>query len=155
MTIDPPIQFATLQDAADIAEMSHRLIEHGLPWRWRAERVARAIRSADTNVVVARDTGALLAFGIMKLHELHAHLVLFAVRAERQRQGIGSAVLHWLEASARVAGVERIVVEARRDNVAARSFYNEHGYHERDIASRMYGGVLDGVHLVKWLRAVP
>jgi ribosomal-protein-alanine N-acetyltransferase len=155
MTADPPLQLATLQDAADVAEMSRRLIEHGLPWRWRVERVARAIRSAHTNVVVVRDAGALLAFGIMEIHDPHAHLVLFAVRPERQRQGVGSAVLRWLEASARVAGVERIVVEARRDNVAARSFYNEHGYHERDIESRMYGGALDGVHLVKWLRAAP
>jgi ribosomal-protein-alanine N-acetyltransferase len=38
--------------------------------------------------------------------------------------------------------------------VAARSFYNEHGYHERDVAPRMYSARLDGVRLEKWLRAV-
>ena len=38
------------------------------------------------------------------------------------------------------------------DNEAARSFYNEHGYHERDVAPRMYSGRLDGVRLEKWLR---
>ena len=33
-----------------------------------------------------------------------AYLVLFAVARRNQRQGIGSAVLHWLESAARVAG---------------------------------------------------
>ena len=39
------------------------------------------------------------------------------------------------------------------DNVAARSFYNEHGYQEGDIERAMYSGRLDGVKLEKWLRA--
>ena len=81
-----------------------------------------------------------------------AHLLLFAVRRARQRKGIGSAMLQWLEDVARAAGAQRIRVEARRDNAAARSFYNEHDYHESFIAPAMYSGVADGVGLVKWLR---
>ena len=73
-------------------------------------------------------------------------------RRERQRQGIGSSLLAWLEASAVAAGSERIRVEARRDNAAGRSFYNSHGYHEVRLKLRMYSGALDGVHLEKWLR---
>ena len=78
--------------------------------------------------------------------------MLFAVRPERQRVGLGSALLQWLEASALVAGSTRIRVEARRDNVAARSFYNQHGYHELAIKAQMYSGMLDGIRMEKWLR---
>jgi ribosomal-protein-alanine N-acetyltransferase len=152
MTVDPPILLAGPADATDIAAMSRDLIEHGLPWSWRPDRVSRAIAAENTNVAVIRDQATLLAFGIMEYWDEDAHLVLFAVRRTHHRQGIGSALLRWLEKSAQVAGSQRVRVEARRENTAARSFYNEHGYHERVIKSRMYSQAVDGVHLEKWLR---
>jgi ribosomal-protein-alanine N-acetyltransferase len=153
MIADSAVRLAALADADDIAEMSREYIEYGLPWGWQVERVARAIRDPDTNVVVIGPQGAaLVGFGIMSYLDDDAHLLLFAVRRSSQRRGIGSAILRWLEAAARAAGAKRIRVEARRENVAARSFYNEHGYHERVIAKGMYSGVVDGVRLEKWLR---
>jgi len=152
MIADTAIRLATLADAAPIAAMSREHIEQGLPWRWRAARVARAIRDADTNVAVLGESGQLAAFGIMSYPRDEAHLLLLAVRAARQRQGIGSAMLHWLEAVARTAGAKCIRVEARLDNGPARHFYAGHGYHERRIARGMYGDAVDGICLEKWLR---
>jgi ribosomal-protein-alanine N-acetyltransferase len=148
-------RFPTLADAEDIAAMSRDHIEQGLPWRWRRERVARAIQDPNTNVVVVGEPGALLAFGIMSYADEDAHLLLFAVQHSHQRKGIGSAVLVWLEEVARTAGSARICVEARKDNVAARCFYNEHGYHERALRQGMYSQMADGVYLEKWLRNEP
>lgn len=152
MTVDPAVTIATPGDAAAIAAMSRDLIEYGLEWRWRRERVARAIADPDTNAAVVRRDGELIAFGIMEYLDDDAYLVLFAVRESHQRQGVGSALLRWLEAVARAAGSQRIRVDARRDNVAARCFYNEHGYHERLLKARMYGKAVDGIRLEKWLR---
>src|SRR3982751_3028600 len=104
MIADVAIRIAMRADAAEIAAMSRECIEAGLPWRWRRERVARAIADAETNVVVAGEPGAILAFGIMSYLEEDAHLLLFAVRQSSRRQGVGSAVLLWLEAVARAAG---------------------------------------------------
>jgi ribosomal-protein-alanine N-acetyltransferase len=148
------IRLATPADAAAIAALSRDEIEHGLPWTWQEGRVRHAIRDVDTNVVVAGLAGAIAAFGIMFYADDDAHLLLFAVHRSQQRRGVGTALLQWLEAAAQAAGAKRIRVEARMDNVAARSFYNEHGYHERDVAPRMYSARLDGVRLEKWLRAV-
>jgi len=133
--------------------MSRDLIEYGLKWRWRTERVARAINDSDTNVAVLRRDEELIGFGIMEYLDDEAYLVLFAVAKPSQRQGVGSALLRWLEAAARAAGSQRIRVDTRRENIAARCFYNEHGYHERILASRMYGEAVDGVRLEKWLRS--
>ena len=151
MTPALDVRIASPRDAGDIAAMSRVLIEHGLPWTWRPARVAQAVAATDTNVVVVREQEGLVAFGIMNCLDEDAHLVLFAVRRHSQRQGIGSALLAWLEASAFVAGAQRIRVEARRDNAGARSFYNEHGYHELVIKSRMYSGAVDGICLEKCL----
>jgi ribosomal-protein-alanine N-acetyltransferase len=153
MIADVAVRLATLADAANIAAMSRDYIEFGLPWNWRPHRVARAITDPDTNVAVVGDHEAILAFGIMFYSDDDAHLLLFAVRQASQRRGIGSAVLLWLEAVARAAGAKRIRVEARWDNTAARSFYSEHGYHERSIKNAMYSGVVDGIRFEKWLRS--
>ena len=155
MIADVAIRLATRTDAADIAAMSRDYIEHGLPWRWRQDRVAAAIANADTNVAVVGPHGAINAFGIMSYAEADAHLLLFAVRSASQRMGIGSAVLLWLEAVARTAGAKRIQLEARSENAAARNFYSEHGYHERTIKKAMYSGIADGIRLEKWLRSAP
>ena len=111
--------------------------------------------TADTNVAGVRERGELIAFGIMEYLDEDAYLVLFAVRPARQRQGIAADVLRWPEASAAAAGSSRVRVDARRDKPAARSFYNELGYHEVRIRPRAYGDRIDQVRLEKWLRAAP
>jgi ribosomal-protein-alanine N-acetyltransferase len=146
------VRMAAIADAIALATMSRELIECGLPWTWRPERIRKAIVAANTNVAVVREEGTVSAFGIMEYLEDDAYLVLLAVQRSKQRRGIGSAVLRWLEASAMAAGSSRVRVDARRDNAAARSFYNEHGYHEVRIKARSYGGLVDQVRLEKWLR---
>ena len=152
MIADVAVRLATLSDAAEIAAMSRDYIEKGLPWTWTEERVAHSIRDPETNVVVAAETGGITGFGIMFYASDDAHLLLFAVRRAHQRRGVGSAILRWLEDVASAAGAKRIRVECLKDNVAARNFYGEHGYHEIDIAKKMYRGLKDGVHLEKWFR---
>jgi ribosomal-protein-alanine N-acetyltransferase len=146
------VRLARLADAAEIAVMARDYIERGLPWTWTQARVAHAIRDPETNVVVVGDSGALSGFGIMYYANDDAHLLLFAVQRALQRRGVGSAILRWLEEVARAAGAKRIRVECLQENSAARNFYCEHGFHELDIARRMYRGLKDGVHLEKWLR---
>lgn len=149
---DVAVRLARISDAADIAAMSRDYIERGLPWTWTQGRVAGAIGHPETNVVVVGEHGPISAFGIMAYPGDDAHLLLFAVRRTQQRRGVGSAILSWLEKAACTAGAKRIRVECRRDNVAARNFYGEHGYQELSITTKFYRGVKDGVHLVKWLR---
>ena len=151
MTADVSLRLAVPSDAESIASMSRQEIEHGLRWSWIPHRVARAIRDPETNVIVAVASGALVGFGIMSYRSEDAHLLLFAVSARHRRQGIGSALLAWLEATAIAAGSKRILVEARWDNVAGRSFYNQLGYHEMAVCEAMYSGRVDGVRLEKWL----
>jgi len=134
--------------------MSRDYIEHGLPWTWTTGRVEAAICDPETNVVVVGERGSICAFGVMSYPDDDAHLLLFAVRGAQQRRGVGSAILRWLEAAARTAGAKRIRVECRRDNIAARNFYCEHGYDELSITTKFYRGLKDGIHLVKWLRPI-
>jgi [ribosomal protein S18]-alanine N-acetyltransferase len=146
-----PIRLATRDDVREIAALSRTEIEHGLPWRWTPPRVQRAVDDARTNVCVAVQGQALLGFGIMVYADDTAHLSLLAVNPEARRQGVGTALLRWLEQVAQVAGIVRVQLEARHDNDAALAFYRRHAYAQRDTVPGMYLGVADGVRLEKLL----
>jgi ribosomal protein S18 acetylase RimI-like enzyme len=143
------IRLATLADSAAIANLSRTEIEHELPWRWTPGRVEAAIVDRSTNVVVAFEEEALVAFGIMLYRDDAAHLQLLAVHPAARRRGIGSAVLVWLEEVALTAGVTRLSLESREDNRAGIGFYQKHGYTVGPRIVGMYLGLEDGVRLEK------
>jgi ribosomal-protein-alanine N-acetyltransferase len=122
------LRAAHIADAGTIASMSRLLVEHGLRWRWTRTRVRHSIRDKETMVLVANVEGALSGFAIMKFRDDESHLHLLAVEARRQRSGIGSAMLDWLEKSCRTAGIRNIRVELRAANQAARIFYEHMGF---------------------------
>lgn len=149
------ITLARAADAREIAELSRDAIERGLSWRWTERRVLRAIRSEETNVAIARRDGVLLGFGIMQYGDDEAHIALFAVRAQQRRSGVGSALLAWLEATAAVAGMQAIRLEARIGNAPAKAFYRRHGFSEYASSPGYYEDVEDAVRMVKRLGAEP
>jgi ribosomal-protein-alanine N-acetyltransferase len=151
MLSDPPIQFASEDHAPQIAYMSRDYIEEGLGWSWGRLRVLAAIRDRATNVCVIVERNVVLAFAIMKYSDEHAHLLLLAVRPAQRRRRLASKLIRWLESVAEVAGIERIFVECRRSNDAARCLYLDLGYHERKIERGLYRGQEDGIRLQKWL----
>ena len=112
----------------------------------------KAIKDRETNVAAVLGGAVVQAFGVMSYDERHAHLQLLAVRPERRRKGLATAIVNWLESVALTSGSERVFVECRRSNDAARCLYLELGYHERLIESAMYSGREDGILLEKWLR---
>ena len=133
------IRLALPQDAVRIATMSRDYVEHGLGWGWTPARVLRSIRDRATNVVVAECGADLAGFGIMKYLDDDAHLLLFAVRPEYRRRGVGSGLVTWLESTATTAGIELIFLETRATNTAAREFYAARGYRELATLPRYYG----------------
>lgn len=158
MRTKPTIRLATRADAPGIAALSRDRIEQGLGWRWTAPRVLHSILERSTNVVVATDDGGTqtLGFGIMKYRDDEAHLLLLAVRADAGRRGVGGSMLGWLEASALVAGVGQVYLEARLTNAAARAFYAKLGYREIQTLPGYYQGREACVRLAKdlWLAPV-
>ncbi|MEP6608137.1 MAG: GNAT family N-acetyltransferase [Burkholderiaceae bacterium] len=147
------IQLAASSDAPSIAALSKDAIEHGLTWSWTPQRVLRSMCDAATNTIVVRERQALTGFAIMKYRDEDAHLLLMAVRSFRRREGVGSALMRWLEVTVRTAGIASVRVEARRSNVAARAFYYAHGYRETEVLKGYYEGRDDAVVLTKAMRA--
>jgi ribosomal protein S18 acetylase RimI-like enzyme len=151
---DYAIRLARPTDASSIARMSRDYVERGLGWSWTATRVLRHIRDRHTNVAVIQQGGNMLAFGIMHYEDETAHLLLLAVHPSRRRRGMAAAVLAWLEAVARTAGIAKVRVETRVGAEAARAFYRSRGYFELERVSGYYRGVEDALRLEKNLHTV-
>jgi len=104
-------------------------------------------------VLVAARGASVLGFGIMKYDDDESHLLLLAVHPSVARQGLGAALVAWLEGSARAAGVGQVYLEARATNGPARAFYRRLGYGEIQRLPGYYGGIEASVRMAKdlWL----
>jgi ribosomal-protein-alanine N-acetyltransferase len=144
---------ARLPEASEIAAISRRTVEAGLPWQWRASRVAACIRHENTCVLVAREGRRVVGFALMsfRFEEGEAHLLLLAVAPERRRAGLATRLVRWLEVLARRGGLRRIELEVREGAQPARSFYAARGYVQRSRLRGYYQGREDALLLWKTL----
>jgi ribosomal-protein-alanine N-acetyltransferase len=148
-----PVSLARPADAEAIATLSKDVIEYGLAWSWTPARVLRNIHDREANVIVARDGEALVGFGIMKYRDTNAHLFLLAVDPARRRQGVGAALMQWLETCAITAGLGGIRLEVRASNGSAIAFYQRLDYAQTAVLAKYYQGTEDAIVFEKRLHS--
>lgn len=146
------LRLARAADARAIACLSRDLIETGLGWTYRPERITRLIEDRDTTTLVACDRGRLAGFAVMHFGNEHAHLVLLAVREQQQRQGVARRMMEWLLASAATAGIATLHLELRAGNAAACAFYRAMGFTETQLVPGYYRRRESAVRMVRILR---
>jgi ribosomal-protein-alanine N-acetyltransferase len=149
---DLPMGFADARDAQALAVMSRDLIETGLGWEYRRDRIAAMIADRDSVALVTRDGPRVAGFAIMTYGEYRGHLVLLAVRPSHQRRGIARGLVAWLTDTALVAGVASLHVELRSTNAAAHAFYRSVGFSETLRLPGYYRGREAAVRMIRVLR---
>jgi ribosomal-protein-alanine N-acetyltransferase len=76
----------------------------------------------------------IVAYGVLMMGVGEAHLLNMSVARERQRQGVGRALLEFFIGAAREMGAAVMFLEVRPSNVAARALYAGRGF--REVAVR-------------------
>jgi ribosomal protein S18 acetylase RimI-like enzyme len=147
------LRLADASDADTIAQMSRDLIESGLGWRYRSDRVRRMITRRDTSALVACDRRGIVGFAVMQFDDEHAHLMLLAVRPSHQRQGVARQLMQWLLRSARVAGMVSLHLELRASNSAALHFYRSLGFAQTLVLAGYYEQREAAIRMMFLLRA--
>ena len=137
-----------------MAEMSRKLIEAGLAWRYTPRRMTALISDPETVALGAYDGSRMRGFAVMQFGEVHAHLALLCVQPTQQQRGIGRRLMEWLLESAQVAGIASIRLELRADNAAALAFYLRLGFTETQLAPGYYEGQIAARRMTLPLRAV-
>jgi GNAT superfamily N-acetyltransferase len=134
------VGLANASDAQAMSVMSRDLIEAGLGWEYRRDRVAAMIVDKDTTAIVTRDGPRVAGFAIMTFGAERGHLALLAVRPSHQRCGIAHRMVAWLTETALVAGAASLHVELRVTNLAALASLTRRVVHRRPCASRAITG---------------
>jgi [ribosomal protein S18]-alanine N-acetyltransferase len=150
---DITLQLASRSNAEAIAAMSRDLIESGLGWQYRAERIRGLMNDPETAALVARDGDRVIGFAIMSFSDERAHLVLMAVRPPEQRRGIARRMTRWLVESAATAGIASIHLELRARNEGAYAFYRAMGFAETLRLPGYYLGRETAIRMMRMLRA--
>ena len=122
------IEFASLADAGEIAELSRNYIEYDLSWDYTPAKIIQLIKDKNKNVIVAREDSKLVGFGIMTYYDSQSNLDLLAVKVRYRYQGIGRKIVQWLEKVALTAGIVNIYIQVRETNTGAIKFYERLGY---------------------------
>lgn len=139
-SVELSLRLARPPDAVEIAAMSRAIVEYGLRWSWRADRVAASIRDPNVHVLVARVCDQTVGFAIMRYGDEQARLELFGVAHRYRRAGVGRRLLEWLDKCAVVAGISRILLEVRAGNHGAQAFYERMGYRKLAYLPGYYQG---------------
>lgn len=150
--LDIDLGLADVDDAPRIACLARDLIEAGLGWAYRPNRIRALLCEPDTVTLVARVRGSVVGFAIMRFGDERAHLILLAVDAHHQRRGLARQMLDWLIVSARVAGIASMHVELRESNLAAMRFYRSMRFCETFRVTGYYRGRETAVRMLRMLR---
>lgn len=105
-------------DLAEVVAAEQRI--HPFPWTLGNFRDSLTAGHA---AWLQRERGALVAYAVTMPVVDEAHLLNISVLPERQRGGLGRALLEFLCATARQAGMTRMLLEVRASNEHALAFY--------------------------------
>ena len=115
----------TVADLEEVAAAEQRI--HAFPWSPGHFRDSLA---AGHDCWLQRDGAALVAFAVVMRVVDEAHLLNISVIPERQRTGLGRALLEYLCDQARQAGLSRMLLEVRASNESAVAFYRHFDFAE-------------------------
>lgn len=113
-----------VNDLEQVYELEVRLF----PNPWPLSFFEADLRVPGTIAFVVENEGELIGYSMSNIGKEGFHVTNIAISQEHQRKGIGSKLMHMLEAIARECGCNRAYLEVRITNKAAIQMYKRLGY---------------------------
>jgi ribosomal-protein-alanine N-acetyltransferase len=106
---------------------------------WTEGMFRSQLRFADDAInLVLFAEGGIVGYAAAWLAYDEIHLLSIAVAPRWRRRGFGNLILDAVMERGRARGAERVVLEVRHGNAAARSFYRARGFRETGKRRRYY-----------------
>ncbi len=145
------VSLMTLADVDDVAEIEKQSFP--IPWS-RAAFVDELTRNARALYIVVRDESeTTVGYGGMWLVCDEAHVTNIAVRSDRRRRGVGTAVMIGLMGLAQSKGASRMTLEVRVSNRPAQELYSRLGFRPAGVRPRYYMDNREDA-LIMWLDSI-
>jgi ribosomal-protein-alanine acetyltransferase len=143
---DVPAIVALEADAFPLDPWSENLIGQG---------VDRTLPTVSLLVAEAGEDREFAGYAVVSVVDVDAELQRIAVPEALRRGGVARALLGAVLAHAAHLGAERVLLEVREDNLAARAFYARSGFTELGRRPRYYRDGTTAVVLVVPVTMVP
>lgn len=99
--------------------------------------------SNSRDVAVAAIESEIVGYASFRYVGRQGDVNTVAVSSGHQGNGIGTALMDWLESQASLRNVREIFLEVRSDNEAALKMYGSRGYERIDVRRNYYGNTID------------
>jgi ribosomal-protein-alanine acetyltransferase len=121
--------------------------------RMSARQWRHHVANAEADVLIAERDGAIAGAAVVFFHASHriARLYSIAVSPEARGAGVGESLLAAAERHAKKRGRERLRLEVRAGNAAARRLYERRGYR---VFGTKAGYYEDGCEAVRYEKAL-
>lgn len=145
------------------SETSFMMMEPGerkLSVEDQVKRIHSFANASDKLMAVAEAGDALAGFIIvssgMAIRNRHSAYMVIGVQKAFWRQGVGSALIDFMEAWVNRADIHRVEFTVMEGNLAARSLYKKHGYVEEGIkrdSLKVNGQYVNEIYMSKLFKA--
>ncbi|RLB75516.1 MAG: ribosomal-protein-alanine N-acetyltransferase [Deltaproteobacteria bacterium] len=112
--------------------------EVSFPSPWTARAFLEETRNPVSHLWALKRSEQILGYICFWMFAAEVHLLNLAVHPQWRRRGLGSRLLAKMKAVAYYGGVERIWLEVRPSNSAARKLYSKAGFREQGRRKRYY-----------------
>ncbi len=138
-----------IEDCAAVSMLAART----LPEHWSVQALEESLRFSYNVCFVAERERCIAGFAGIMVAPPDADLLSVAVEPALQRQGIAKMLLKRVLQEAGKHGAERMLLEVRQGNLAARRLYEKTGFSEIGTRKDYYADPKeDAVIMEKWLR---
>ena len=108
------------------------------PSPWTARAFLEETRNPVSHLWALKKEEKILGYICFWMFAGEIHLLNIAVHPQRRRQGLGTLLLEKMQGFATAHGAEKIYLEVRPSNEAARRFYLKAGFQEKGRRRRYY-----------------
>lgn len=119
---------------------------------WSRKTLEDDLKSERSVYFTAKENGQTIGYGGIMILSDEAEIMKIAVTKEKQRSGVGSALIRALIKAAKQEGAKEIFLEVRKSNRAAIGLYEKYGFLSYATRKNYYGGQEDAVLFRKKLQ---
>ena len=123
-----------VEDSAAVAEMEQQIFSDS----WSEKSVLETVQQKQSVCFAAEKAGHLLGYLLAYHSADEAEIARIAVQKEARRQGAAGKLMQALEHYCEEHKMEKLLLDVRESNEAARSFYTKNGFVEDGIRQGFY-----------------
>lgn len=128
------IDTLTKEEAAGVAELEYQSFSDA----WSEKSILETLDHPQTICLSAHKAGKLVGYVLAYIAADEAEIARIAVYEEARKKGVGQALLEELMALCREKNIGKILLDVRKSNVIARSFYEKNDFKEDGIRQNFY-----------------